>query len=67
MRQKNLDDNLISEIIERAEVSEKRDKIYKYIAEVAENCAKLCVKGENLRVLNAYKLLIDNLKKEFDL
>lgn len=67
MRNKVLNDNLITEIIEKVEASDKKDTIYKYIAEVAENCAKLCKKGENLRVLNEYKLLIDNLRKEFDL
>lgn len=44
----------------------ERDKIYKYISEVAENCAKLCAKGEYLRILNAYKILFDSLSKLFD-
>lgn len=67
MQKKNLDDKLISEIIEKVETSYKKDLIYKYISDVSENCAKLCAMGENLRVLNTVKLMIDNLINEFDL
>lgn len=67
MQQNSLDDNLIAEIMARIEASYKKDLIYKYISDVSENCVKLCAKGENLRVLNAVKLMMDNLIKEFDL
>ena len=67
MKKKNLDDNLIAEIIEKVETSYKKDLIYKYISDVSENCAKLCAMGENLRVLNAVKLMMDNLINELDL
>lgn len=67
MQKKNLDDKLIAEIIEKVETSYKKDLIYKYISDVSENCAKLCAMGENLRVLNTVKLMIDNLINEFDL
>lgn len=67
MQKKNLDDKLIAEIIEKVETSYKKDLIYKYIADVSKNCAKLCAMGENLRVLNTVKLMIDNLINEFDL
>ncbi len=64
MQKKNLDDKLIAEIIEKVETSYKKDLIYKYISDVSENCAKLCAMGENLRVLNTVKLMIDNLINE---
>ena len=67
IQKKNLDDNLIAEIIEKVETSYKKDLIYKYISDVSENCAKLCAMGENLRVLNAVKLMMDNLINELDL
>lgn len=67
MQKKKLDDKLIAEIIEKVETSYKKDLIYKYISDVSENCAKLCAMGENLRVLNTVKLMIDNLINEFDL
>lgn len=67
MQKKNLDDKLIAEIIEKVETSYKKVLIYKYISDVSENCAKLCAMGENLRVLNTVKLMIDNLINEFDL
>lgn len=67
MQKKNLDDKLITKIIEKTEASYKKDLIYKYIADVSENCAKLCAMGENLRVLNAVKLMMDNLINELDL
>lgn len=67
MIQTTLNDKLIAKIVESAETSGKKDKVEKYIGEVAERCCKLCAKGENLRVLNEYKLMIENLRKEFNL
>lgn len=64
---KCLDDDSIADLIERIEKSYKKDTIYKYISDVAENCVKLCAKGEYSRVLNAVKFLMDNLQNEFDL
>lgn len=64
---KCLDDNLIAELIERIKKSYKKDTIYKYISDAAENCVKLCANGENIRVLNAVNLMLENLTKEFEL
>lgn len=67
MIQKPLSNALILELTEKIDRSIKREEIYKYIDEVTQNCAKLCNKGEYLRVLNEYKFMIDVLREEFDL
>lgn len=64
---KCLDDEFMAELAKRIEESYKKDVIFKYIADVAENCVRLCAVGEGLRALNAVKLMMDNLQKEFDL
>lgn len=67
MIQKPLSNALIVELMQKIDGSIKRDEIYNYICEVAQNCVNLCRKGQNTRVLNEFKFLIDNLREEFDL
>ncbi|MDE6585451.1 MAG: hypothetical protein K2K80_02065 [Clostridia bacterium] len=67
MEQKPLNDKLIAAIIENASTCNKREEINQYISEVSEMCAKLCREGEHLRVLGAYKFMIDNLRKRLNL
>jgi hypothetical protein len=54
-------------IVEKIETSGKREVYYKYINEVVERCIKLFNINENERVLNEYKFMVINLKKEFAL
>lgn len=56
-------DIIIAEIVDAIMVSKKKDEIMDYIMEVAEKCADLCYVDENVRVLNEYKILINNLIK----
>ncbi len=67
MLQTFIGDTLISEIIDRAESSAKKDKIFAYIAEVTDRCKRLCDRGKQLSVLTEYKYMVANLKKEFKL
>ena len=67
MIQTPLNDKLIITLSEKIESSDKKDTLNLYIKEVAERCAGLCKKGENTRVMHEYKLLIDTLRKEFNL
>ena len=67
MAQRITDDRLIAAIIERAENSAEKDRVNAYVAEVAERCLQLCKEGQHLRVLNEYKFLVENLRKEFNL
>ena len=57
----------LSGIIDRAESSAKKDKIFAYITEVTDRCKRLCDRGEQLSVLTEYKYMVANLKKEFKL
>lgn len=67
MEQKRLGDKLIAELVDAIKASDKKEQIEEYITEVADNCANLCYAGEGLRVLNEYKILIDNIIKELKL
>ena len=67
MEQKRLGNKLIAEIVDAVNASNKQDEINSYIEEVAQSCVRLCDKGEHLRVLNEYKILIDNIRKELNL
>ena len=67
MLQTFIGDTLISEIIDRAETSAKKDKIFAYITEVTDRYKRLCDRGEQLGVLTEYKYMVANLKKEFKL
>ena len=64
MTQRLTGDKLIAAIIEGADRSDKKDKIYAYISETAQRCVQLCGTGENLRVLNEFKFMVENLAKE---
>ncbi len=67
MAERITDDKLIAAIIERAEASENINEINAYIAQVADRCLRLCKTGLNLRVLNEYKFMVENLRKKFNL
>ena len=67
MLQTFIGDTLISEIIDRAESSAKKDKIFAYITEVTDRCKRLSIWGKQLSVLTEYKYMVANLKKEFKL
>lgn len=67
MKKSVLSDKFIDAMAEKAKNSDKRLEIEKYISEVAERCAELCKIGESLRVLNEYKIMIDNLKAELEI
>ena len=67
MLQTFIGDTLISEIIDRAESSAKKDKIFAYKTEVTDRCKRLCDRGKQLSVLTEYKYMVANLKKEFKL
>ena len=67
MLQTFIGDTLISEIIDRAESSAKKDKIFACITEVTDRYKRLCDRGEQLGVLTEYKYMVANLKKEFKL
>jgi hypothetical protein len=55
------------EIVKNINASDKKDTYYKYIAEVVDKCVRLIKAEENERVLNEYKFMVQNLKKEFEL
>ena len=65
VRQQPFYDNSIAKLIENIEKSDKRDKIYDYIREVAVNCENFCRKGENVKVISEYALMIENLRKNY--
>ena len=67
MEQRRLGDKFIAEIVDAVKDSDKREDINLYIEEVAQGCVLLCKKGEHLRVLNEYKILLDNIRKELNL
>lgn len=67
MTQAVLNDKLILTLTEKIESADNKDKIKQYISEVAETCRGLCRKGESLRVLHEYKMMIDTLRQEFNL
>lgn len=67
MEQKPFGDELIAEIVEGIEASDKTYELYVYIADVARKCFHLCARGEHLRIFNEYKMLIDNIRKELNL
>ena len=60
MLQTFIGDTLISEIIDRAESSAKKDRIFAYITEVTDRCKRLCDRGEQLSVLTEYKIVLFN-------
>lgn len=66
MRKKPLNDEVIADLIESIENSEKRQLIHDYISEVTQTCVNLCNKGENVRVLNEYKIMIKNIRKHLN-
>lgn len=66
MSKKPLNDEVIANLIESIENSEKRQLIHDYISEVTQTCVSLCNKGENVRVLNEYKIMIKNIRKHLN-
>ena len=54
-------------IVESINASGKKDEYYKYINKVVDSCVKLIDLKEYERVLNEYKFMVLNLKKEFSL
>ncbi len=66
MSKKPLNDEVIANLIESIENSEKRQLIHDYISEVTQTCVSLCSKGENVRVLNEYKIMIKNIRKHLN-
>jgi hypothetical protein len=59
--------SIAPQIVDRINNSDKKDTYYKYIYEVIERCVQLIKVSENERVLNEYKFMVLNLKKEFNL
>lgn len=49
MLQTFIGDTLITEIINHAESSAKKDKIFAYIAEVTDRCKRLCDRGRAVK------------------
>lgn len=67
MKKTVLSDELVASIVEKIESSDRKADLCKYISETTERCAALCEKGEQVRVLNEYKIMLEVLKKKFDL
>lgn len=55
-------ENIAPVLVDKINLSESKQKLYAYIADVASCCAKFILLGENVRSLNQLNFMLKNLK-----
>ncbi|MDE7306233.1 MAG: hypothetical protein K2N33_02465 [Clostridia bacterium] len=67
MRGKIINVKRLAQLIDKFQMSDKKEQLNDYIICVVTDCARLCTAGLNIRVLNEFKFMVENLRKELEL
>ena len=66
MQGKIISDKRLAKLIDKFQGSDKKEQLNDYIVCVVTDCARLCAAGLNIRVLNEFKFMLENLAKELE-